>query len=239
MVITPKSSPAMDLIRPSLSQPHPCDARLTPSGLSPIILSQKSVSCRKTKEGAMIKRLLIMVLAALMTTSLAAAMEIGGVKLPDSMQVGEDKLLLNGAGLRKKFFVKVYAGGLYLKKKNQHPQKIIEADESMAVRMHFIYDGVSSKKLIDGWNEGFAKATGGNILPIKKEIDQFNSFFTEEVKKDDIYDIIYNPGQGVSVFFKGTLKGTIKGLDFKKALFAIWLGKKPVDSGLKEGMLDK
>lgn len=187
----------------------------------------------------MIKRLLIMVLAALMISSLAVAREISSVTLPDSMQVGEDTLLLNGAGLRKKFFVKVYAGGLYLKQKNQNPQEIIEADEPMAVRMHFIYDGVSSKKLIDGWNEGFGKATGGNILPIKKEIDQFNSFFTEEAKENDVYDIIYSPGQGVSVFFKGTLKGTVKGLDFKKALFSIWLGKKPADSGLKEGMLDK
>jgi hypothetical protein len=187
----------------------------------------------------MIKRLLMMVLAALMISSLAAAKEIGGVTLPDSMQVSEDTLLLNGAGLRKKFFVKVYAGGLYLKQKDQHAQEIIDADEPMAVRMHFIYDGVSSKQLTDGWNEGFGKATEGNVLPIKKEVDQFNSFFTEEVRKNDIYDIIYNPGQGVSVFFKGTLKGTVKGLDFKKALFAIWLGKKPVDAGLKEGMLDK
>ena len=187
----------------------------------------------------MIKRLLIMVLASLMMTSLAAAKEIGGAKLPDSIVVGEDTLLLNGAGLRKKFFIKVYAGGLYLKQKNQYAQKIIEADEPMAVRMHFIYDGVSSKKLTDGWNEGFGKATGGNILPIKEEIDQFNACFTDEVKTNDIYDIIYNPGQGVSVFFKGTLKGTIEGLDFKKALFSIWLGKKPADSGLKEGMLNK
>jgi hypothetical protein len=187
----------------------------------------------------MIKRLLIIMLAVLSVGSLAVAKEIGGIQLPDSMQVGEDKLLLNGAGLRKKFFIKVYAGGLYLKQKNQHPQEIIEADEPMAVRMHFIHDGVSSKKLIDGWNEGFGKATGENILPIKKEIDQFNSFFTEEIKENDIYDIIYNPGQGVTIFFKGTLKGTVKGLDFKKALFAIWLGKKPADSGLKKGMLDQ
>ena len=188
----------------------------------------------------MIKTLLIVMLAALMVTSLAVAKEIGGATLPDSMTAGKDELVLNGAGLRKKYrFVKVYVGGLYLIQKNADPQKIIEADESMAVKMHFIRDGVSGKKLIDGWTEGFDKATGGNVLPIKEEIDRFNSFFTEEAKKDDVYDIIYIPGQGVSVFIKGTLKGTIKGLDFKKALFSIWLGNKPADSGLKEGMLGK
>ena len=33
--------------------------------------------------------------------------------------------------------------------------------------------------------------------------------------------------------------GTIRGLDFKKALFAIWLGEKPADNSLKQGMLGK
>ncbi len=185
------------------------------------------------------KRLMVITLAVLMMTSLATAAQIGKVTLPDSLMAGNDTLLLNGAGFRKKLFIKVYAGGLYLMKKNNDPKKIIGADEPMAIRMHFIYDGVSSKKLIDGWNEGFVKGTGGNIAPIKTEIDQFNSFFSEEAKKNDIYDIIYVPGQGVSVYMKGALKGTIKGIDFKRAVFSIWLGEKPADAKLKKWMLGK
>ena len=187
----------------------------------------------------MTKKLLLLTLSCLMVTSLAVAKEIGGAKLPDSLMAGESKLLLNGAGLRKKLFIKVYAGGLYLTQYAKDPQKVIEADEPMAVRMHFIYDGVSGKKLVNGWNDGFDKATGGNVSSIKKEIDLFNSFFTDEAKKDDIYDIIYIPGDGVQVFMKGKLRGTVEGLDFKKALFAIWLGEKPADSGLKKGMCGK
>jgi len=185
------------------------------------------------------KRILLITLAALMMTSLATAAQIGDVTLPDNLMAGKDELLLNGAGLRKKFFIKVYAGGLYLKQKIADPQKIIDADDSMAIRMHVIYDGISSKKWIDGWNEGFNNATGGNIAPIKTEIELFNSFFSEEAKKNDIYDIVYIPDQGVSVTIKGELKGTIKGLDFKKALFGIWLGEKPADAKLKKGMLGR
>jgi hypothetical protein len=103
--------------------------------------------------------------------------------------------------------------------------------------MHFIYDGVSNEKLIDGWNEGFAKATKGNVAPLQKEIDAFNALFTEEAKKGDIYDIVYTPEEGVKVFMKGALKGSIEGFDFKKALFAIWLGDPPVNAKLKKGML--
>ena len=187
----------------------------------------------------MLKRLFVVTLAVFVMTSMASATEIGGVNLPDSLTAGKDKLILNGAGLRKKFIIKVYAGGLYLIQKNNDPKKIVEADAPMAIRMQFIYNGVSEKDLVDTWNEGFAKATGGNISPIKAEIDTFNAYFTEEAKRGDIYDIIYVPGQGVAVYMKGAKKGTIQGVDFKKALFSIWLGDQPADKNLKKGMLGK
>jgi len=169
----------------------------------------------------------------------AQAKEISGVNLPDTITAEKEQLVLNGAGLRKKFFVKAYAGGLYLKTKEDDAKKIVNADEPMAIRLHFIYDGVSCKQLVEGWNEGFANATMGNLVPIKKSVDTFNSFFTEDARKGDIYDIVYAPGEGVTVSMKGKLMGTITGLDFKKALFAIWLGEKPVDNSLKQGMLGK
>jgi len=178
-----------------------------------------------------------MVLVVFMISPAVVAKQVGKVTLPDSLMAGMDELLLNGAGFRKKLFIKVYAAGLYLKEKQTDPQKIMDADTPMAIRMHFVYSGVSSKKLVDAWNEGFVNGTGGNIAPIKTEIDTFNAYFSQKASKNDIYDIIYIPEQGVSVYIKGELKGTIKGLDFKKAVFSIWLGEKPADSKLKKKML--
>ena len=115
----------------------------------------------------------------------------------------------------------------------------MDADTPMAIRMHFVHSEVSSKKLVNAWNEGFVNGTGGNIAPIKTEIDTFNAFFSQDAGKNDIYDIIYIPDQGVRVYIKGVLKGTIKGLDFKRAVFSIWLGEKPADAKLKRKMLGK
>jgi len=183
------------------------------------------------------KRLLVMVLVVFMLSPAAVAKQVGKVTLPDSLMAGKDELLLNGAGFRKKIFIKVYAAGLYLKEKQTNPQEIMDADTPMAIRMHFVHSEVSSKKLVNAWNEGFVNGTGGNIAPIKTEIDTFNAYFSQNAQKNDIYDIIYVPEQGISVYIKGELKGTIKGLDFKKAVFSIWLGKKPADSKLKRKML--
>ncbi len=187
----------------------------------------------------MIRKLFIIALGVLLMCSVSVAKEIGGVNLPDTAMAGNKNLVLNGAGLRKKTFVKVYAAGLYLEQKNNDAKKITEADQPMAIKMHFIYDGVSNKKLIKAWNNGFKSATGGNIAPLKEKIDKFNSFFTEEAKKGDVYDIIYIPARGINVHMKGKHVGTIKGLDFKKAVFGIWLSEKPADKGLKKGMLGK
>jgi hypothetical protein len=180
------------------------------------------------------------ILIAFMVTILSVtgfSMEIGGVNMPDSLKVGDANLILNGAGLRKKLWIKVYAGGLYLKAKEKDQTKIINADEPMAIRMEFIYNGVSAEKLIGAWNEGFENATKGNTAQIKKEIDTFNGYFKEEAKKGDVYEIIYVPQKGTTLIINGKESGTIKGLAFKKALFGIWLCDKPADEDLKEGML--
>jgi len=181
------------------------------------------------------KTLMIAVLALLMITPVQA-MDIGKVSIPDTMIVGSDELILNGAGIRKKAIFKVYVGALYLTSEESDPQVIIDNDDPMAIRMHFVRK-VNYQQLIKAWNDGFENATGGNTDPIGKEIDLFNSFFTEKAVTGDIYDFTYTPDEGLSVIIKGQRIGTIAGFEFKKAVFGIWLGEKPADSGLKKGML--
>ena len=56
--------------------------------------------------------------------------------------------------------------------------------------------------------------------------------------KNDIFDLVYVKDEGVIKAFKnGKALGTIKGRDFKYALFKIWLGEEPASEGIKNGML--
>ncbi len=178
-------------------------------------------------------------LLLLISAAPAAALEIGGVKIPDSVEVAGKKLVLNGAGLRTKLFFKIYAGGLYLAEPAEDAAAVINADAPMLVRMHFIYDGVSAEKLQQGWMDGFALTAPGADENLRQAFSAFSSLFNEEAEKNDIYDISWLPGKGVEVVINGSSQGVISGLDFKKALFAIWLGADPVDDDLKEGMLGK
>jgi len=69
------------------------------------------------------------------------------------------------------------------------------------------------------------------------QIDQFSGFFTEPLKEGMQVQIDYAPGPGTTVSVGGKTKGTVAGADFMRALFAIWLGDKPVDGSLKDGLL--
>ena len=180
------------------------------------------------------KTFLIILIMTFVFTSIAWGLKIGRKVLPEKMKAGENELLLNGAGLRKKLIIKVYAGALYLMESCSDANVIIEADEPMTVKMHFIYKAVSPEKLIEAWNTGFSKSDTSNL---QEEIATFNSYFTEDAKKDEIYDIIYVPEVGTSVYMNNKLKGIISGLEFKKAVFSIWLGEQTELPKLKKAML--
>jgi len=192
------------------------------------------------EEEVMFKKILGILLAIAFLTTSAYALEVGGVKLPDTLSAGGKNLVLNGAGIRTKFFIKVYVTGLYLEQKDSNAQAIVNGDEIMAVKLQVISGMVDSKKMEKATMEGFENATNGNIVPIKAMIDQFMGLtFKETTKVNDYFDFINVPGKGVEVYKNGTLKGTIEGLAFKKALYGIWLGDKSVQADLKDHMLGK
>ena len=87
--------------------------------------------------------------------------------------------------------------------------------------------------------DGFEASTRGNTDPFAAEIKTFMGFFSEDIVEGDTYDITYQTGKGVVCYKNNKELGSIQGMDFKKALFGIWLGKNPADSNLKSGMLGK
>ena len=92
----------------------------------------------------------------------------------------------------------------------------------------------------DAVEDGFKNALGKPTKEMRKKIDDFKAIFSkEEIKENDIYDIVYIPSKGVVMFKNGKIQPIIEGYDFKKALFSIWLGKKPADDGLKNELLGK
>jgi len=170
----------------------------------------------------------------LLLSSFSFGAKISGINIPDTLKNG---LILNGAGIRSKFFFDLYVGGLYLKEKSNNDLHVINSDEPMAITLHITSSMISSKKMSDATIEGFENSTKNQIEPIKDKIDKFISVFKEEIKDGDIYAFIYSSKEGTKIFKNNKLITTIKGLEFKKALFGIWLCEKPAQESLKKEML--
>lgn len=186
-------------------------------------------------------RILLTILAAV-AISLPASSQVtyNGVTLPATLKAGDQSINLNGGGIRKKLFFKLYTGGLYLAEKTSDANTIINADKAMAVKLQITSAMISSENMSEAINEGFGKSTKGNTAPLKSQIDKFVATFgKEEIVEGNVFDIVYVPGSGVESYKNGKLQSTIPGLEFKKALFGIWLCDEPADEDLKEGMLGK
>jgi Chalcone isomerase-like len=182
----------------------------------------------------------ILVAISLFCISLqASALELAGVKVDDSAKVGNATLRLNGAGIRTKFFFKVYVGALYLNEKTHDAGKVL--DESGAKRVAMIMlRGLSSKRLLKAFNEGMdANNSPAELAALDARIRDFSDIFrtTDEVKEGDLITLDYLPGEGTRVSINGTEKGRVTGAKFFRALLRVWLGDHPVDGDLKEGML--
>lgn len=168
-----------------------------------------------------------------------AQTEVGDATLPNTMTIEGAELALNGAGMREKLWIDLYAGGLYLNSKSKDATAIINADETMVMKLHIVSGLVSKEKMVDAVNDGFDASMRGNIAPLADKIEKFKGFFSEEIVKGNVFDIAYIKGKGSVVYKNGKEVGVIEGMDFKKALFGIWLGKEPADKDLKKAMLGK
>ncbi len=182
---------------------------------------------------------LILLLTAIVISSTAATaqMKVGGAVLPATETFHGETVKLNGAGVREKLWIDLYAAGLYLNEKTTEAGKVLNAEKPMAIKLHIVSKLISSDKMIDAVTEGFEKSTNGNTAPIQKEIDTLISFFKEDIKKNDVFDLVYLPSKGIIAYKNGEEKGVVPGKEFKKALFGIWLSNNPADDNLKAKML--
>ena len=177
-----------------------------------------------------------LVLALLpMAAASASAAELAGVTMADTAEAGGQKLVLNGMGLREKFFIDVYVAGLYLPSKQRSGEAILSADTPRRLVMHFTYD-VSKQQVCDAWYESLAGNRRDASAALKKDFDTLCSYM-EDVTKGEELTFIYVPGDGTTIEVKGETKGALAGKDFADALFASWIGDRPATGKLKKGLL--
>jgi hypothetical protein len=189
----------------------------------------------------LIKYLALAFIASLFTlNALAATVEVNGVKLEDTVDVQGGKLLLNGAGTRYKAIFKVYVAGLYLVKKTNSAEEVVNQPGAKRLSVTMVRDidaAELGKLLTRGIEDNTGKAGMSQLVPGLLRMGQIFSDQKKMVSGDNFL-IDWVPGTGTVITVKGKVQGEpFKEPEFFRALMSIWLGQLPADHKLKDALL--
>ena len=172
----------------------------------------------------------------------AQVVDVGGVKLDQTVDSHGSKLVLNGAGIRVKAIFKVYTAGLYLTKKAATPEEVFAAPgpKRMVITMLRDIDSAELGKLFTrGVEDNSPRNEMSKLIP---GLIRMGQIFSEQKKlvAGDSFMIDWVPGSGTVI----TVKGKVQGEPFKEpaffdAMMRIWLGQNPADWKLKDALLGK
>ena len=180
-------------------------------------------------------RKLAVVLSFLLLSSHAWALDVAGVNVAPTVSVHQKRLSLNGAGIRKKLFIKVYVGSLYTERKVTTPAQLLADPGEKLVRMNFVHSKVEKEKII----EAFAEGLSNNSPEVARsaEAKAFLSWFKADFVAGDTVDISLSPDGTVAASHNGKALGSVRSPALVQGVLLIWFGEKPADGGLKKGML--
>ena len=181
-----------------------------------------------------------LLLACAALAAWAQPLEVEGVKLEATSQLGAAKLQLNGAGLRTKVFIKVYVAGLYTPQKATTAAQLLSQTGARRVTITMLRN-VDAESFAGALNDGLRdNHTEAQFAAMKPKIDALNANLKAvgEAKKGDVIHFEFVPEAGTQVIVNGQAKGSvIPGEDFQRAYFGIWIGREPASAALRAALL--
>ncbi len=159
---------------------------------------------------------------------------VAGVTFKDSAEVSGQTLKLNGAGLRTRFMVKVYAIGLYLPSPARDAAAVMKQDGPKRIVM-VMKRNVSKSTMGDAIREGFERNSSANLGALQARLDTLLQELPD-LKENDVITITITPDKGTQ-FKSPKSEIGIPGKDFSDALLGVWLGAKPADADVKKALL--
>jgi hypothetical protein len=190
------------------------------------------------KEFHMRTLIVALLLAAPAAPTPAAPIRVGDRVFPAEVSaLGDTSLQLKGAGLlRWRWVVKVYAAALYVGDRSVPFDPASDAPR----RLEFDY-------LVSIERAGFGKAADEllarnhppeELAPLRERIARLHAAYVD-VKPGDRYALTYVKGRGTELTFNGERLALVEGDDFARTYFSIWLGREPIDGGLRDSLLGR
>ena len=166
--------------------------------------------------------------------------EAGGQVFERSAQVAGTRLVLNGTGVRKVAWFTGYAAGLYLTARATTAAQALATPGAKRLQLRMVHD-VPAKEFTKALLKGVARnSSPPQLAALDGRLERFSALIDAvgEVKKNDVVDLDFEPGQGLVFRVNGKVQGdAIAGDDLYAALLRAFLGGRPYDEKLRAGLL--
>lgn len=176
---------------------------------------------------------IITILFTLLISVNANAAQIVGVNFEETYKDEGVSMNLQGTGLKTMVFFKAFVASFY-KSDGEKQTSLGEFPKRIEVEYFVKVPGKKLTKFtIDTMKDNVTKEELNKIV---SEIDLMGKYFVD-LKPGDRFSLTYFPGVGTKFAHNDQVTGIIKGNDFAKALFSVWIGEKPFDKNLKNKIL--
>jgi len=183
---------------------------------------------------SLIKLLLLSLLCAVPLAALAV--QVGKETLPDQWTVDGAALMLNGAGPREYGFlrIKVYVAALYLSKRANAADAILDSATPKVLHTRFLRD-VPLKDTLSAWDYYFEQNCKGACKLPSQQIEAFKAI-VPETKAGETQTYLFRP-DSVELLRNDKSLGVIRGGDFPRLLLSTWIGEVPTTPALRKLLL--
>lgn len=167
-------------------------------------------------------------------------LDLNGIKFDREVRVAGVPLLLNGAGVRRKYVFNVYAAGLYLPARTSSVEVVMNMNKPHRVHVISMRD-VDANELgrlfvkgmqANATRDEFAKSIPGTI--------RIGELFAakKSLKTEESFSLDWIPGAGTQILLNlKPLGEPVREVEFFTSLLKIWIGDKPADANLKAMLL--
>lgn len=173
-------------------------------------------------------------------TSSADTLDVGGVKIQDSIAIYNNTLLLNGAGIMPGGKTPQYVAHIYARAKFATLDALIASAGPKRLTLTAIREvdtGPILKMLSRSVEATAAKGDMAKLIPGMMNIG--NVFKANRVlKPGEVMSLDWVPITGLVIYIGGKMQGDpIREPELFRAAMGVWIGEAPADAKLKDALL--
>lgn len=147
--------------------------------------------------------------------------------------------MLNGMAVHVDLGKEQFIGALYSTPLSDSPDTLLANTQPMRMVLKIVSpDGITTRRFSRWWIEGMAINNSATLLTEQADnMVKFDGLFKGRFAPNDTIAFIAEPGKGVNITINDVLLGNIASDKFFSMLLRTWVGKVPLSSDYKDGIL--